>query len=89
VNKILQKIPAVILSLVIVVSTSGLNLYGHFCGCCQIYEVSVTAFDENCCDEKLIMFAQQITLMTNPVAIDMSSLQIMKLISATLMAVVH
>jgi hypothetical protein len=52
VNKILQKILAVILSLVIVVSTSGLNLYGHFCGCCQIYEVSVTAFDENCCDEK-------------------------------------
>lgn len=51
-NKILQKILAVVLSLVIVVSTSGLNLYGHFCGCCQINEVSVTAFGQNCCDEK-------------------------------------
>lgn len=34
----------------VIVTTSGLNIYTHSCGCCQSFDVSVNAFDE-CCDQ--------------------------------------
>lgn len=47
-TKIFQKSLAIILSLVVIVTTTGLNIYTHSCGCCQRFDVSVTLFDECC-----------------------------------------
>jgi len=48
VTKIFQKSLAIVLSLVVIVTTSGLNIYTHSCGCCQSFDVSITVFDECC-----------------------------------------
>lgn len=48
-TKIFQKSLAIVLSLIVIITTSGLNIYTHSCGCCQSFDVSITAFDE-CCD---------------------------------------
>lgn len=55
-TNLLQKILAIVLSLVVVLTTSGLNVYSHYCSCCHIFEVSITAFDENCCNEDDALF---------------------------------
>ncbi len=48
--KLFQKILALILSLVILIITSGINIYTHHCSCSQVFEISVTAFSDDCCD---------------------------------------
>lgn len=50
--KLFRQILAVVFALVVFVTTSGLNIYTHYCSCSQIFEVSVTAFGDDCCDEK-------------------------------------
>jgi hypothetical protein len=50
VPKLFQKILALILSLVILIITGGINIYTHHCSCSQVFEISVTAFGDDCCD---------------------------------------
>jgi hypothetical protein len=50
--KLFRQILAILFALVVLVTTSGLNIYTHYCSCSQLFEVSVTAFGDDCCEEK-------------------------------------
>ena len=49
-----QQILAVVLALLFFVTTSGINIYTHSCGCCQSFDVSLTAFDDCCHHENAV-----------------------------------
>lgn len=49
-----QKILALVLAVLFFVTTSGINIYSHSCGCCQSFDVSLTAFDECCLHENAV-----------------------------------
>ncbi len=46
--KIIKKISAVFLALVVIIATSGFNIYTHNCGCCETTDIWL-AKPETCC----------------------------------------
>jgi hypothetical protein len=47
--ELIKKISAVLLAIVVLVSTSGFTVYEHNCNCCQTTDYSLTIFS-SCCD---------------------------------------
>ncbi|OQX80145.1 MAG: hypothetical protein B6D64_03650 [Bacteroidetes bacterium 4484_276] len=47
-KKYLIKIFSITLALWMVVITGGLHFYVHYCGCCDVQEISLNDFDECC-----------------------------------------
>lgn len=57
-DKFYHKLLSVVLALTLFVTTTGLNIYTHSCGCCKSFDVSLTAFDE-CCPHEAEMVCSQ------------------------------
>ncbi len=48
--KLIQKISAVLLALVVLATTSGFHIYSHDCDCCGSEDISLIAIEECCID---------------------------------------